>query len=151
MQNGSFVFILIYLAFSLQGLYQSPIFYSFHLLDMIVSNFSFNPHHFLEPFPLTPKRYQKCYLKRLPTAHDRHAGSHGHLHLLRRGFYFLGWHLLWRHDPRRCPQHQGRLHLHVHDALLPVGYQLRSKRRRWCWRLFANIDSCSREYTRILL
>ena len=37
MQNGSFVFCLIYLAFSLQGLFQSPIFYSFHLLDVVVS------------------------------------------------------------------------------------------------------------------
>jgi len=37
MQNGGFVFILIYLAFSLQGLFQSPIFYSFHLLDVVVS------------------------------------------------------------------------------------------------------------------
>lgn len=35
MQDGGFVFILIYLAFSLQGLFQSPIFYSFHLLDMV--------------------------------------------------------------------------------------------------------------------
>lgn len=35
MQNGGFVFILIYLAFSLQGLFQSPIFYSFHLLDVV--------------------------------------------------------------------------------------------------------------------
>ena len=37
MQNGEFIFILIYLAFSLQGLFQSPIFYSFHLLDVVVS------------------------------------------------------------------------------------------------------------------
>jgi hypothetical protein len=37
MQNGGFIFILIYLAFSLQGLWQSPIFYSFHLLDVVVS------------------------------------------------------------------------------------------------------------------
>ena len=37
MQNGTFIFNLMYLAFSLQGLFQSPIFYSFHLLDMIVS------------------------------------------------------------------------------------------------------------------
>ncbi len=37
MQNGEFVFILLYLAFSLQGIFQSPLFYSFHLLDVIVS------------------------------------------------------------------------------------------------------------------
>lgn len=35
MQNGTFIFNLMYLAFSLQGLFQSPIFYSFHLLDLI--------------------------------------------------------------------------------------------------------------------
>lgn len=35
MQDGGFIFTLIYLAFSIQGLVQSPIFYSFHLLDMV--------------------------------------------------------------------------------------------------------------------
>ena len=33
--NGSFVFSLQYLVISLQGLLQSPVFYSFHLLDLI--------------------------------------------------------------------------------------------------------------------
>lgn len=37
MQDGGFVSILIIFTLSLQGLYQSPIFYSLHLLDVIVS------------------------------------------------------------------------------------------------------------------
>lgn len=37
MQNGDFIFIIIYLVNSLQGLFQSPVFYSVHLLDVIVS------------------------------------------------------------------------------------------------------------------
>lgn len=33
--NGAFIFSIQYLAFSLQGLLQSPVFYAFHLLDII--------------------------------------------------------------------------------------------------------------------
>jgi len=33
--NGEFIFFVIYYVFSVQGLIQSPVFYSFHLLDVI--------------------------------------------------------------------------------------------------------------------
>jgi hypothetical protein len=33
--NGSFIFNVMYFVFSIQGLLQSPVFYSFHLLDVI--------------------------------------------------------------------------------------------------------------------
>ena len=34
-QSGGFIFTIQYLCFSLQGMFQSPVFYSFHLLDVI--------------------------------------------------------------------------------------------------------------------
>ena len=34
-KNGAFIFSVQYLAFSLQGSLQSPVFYSFHLLDIV--------------------------------------------------------------------------------------------------------------------
>lgn len=42
MANFDFVFSLAYLAFSVQGSFQSPVFYSFQLLDVIVSAFLLN-------------------------------------------------------------------------------------------------------------
>lgn len=42
MANFEFVFQLAYLAFSVQGSFQSPVFYSFQLLDVIVSIRIFN-------------------------------------------------------------------------------------------------------------
>lgn len=33
--NGEFIFTVMYFVFSMQGLFQSPVFYSFHLLDVI--------------------------------------------------------------------------------------------------------------------
>jgi hypothetical protein len=33
--NGEFIFFVIYYVFSMQGLFQSPVFYSFHLLDVV--------------------------------------------------------------------------------------------------------------------
>ena len=34
-KSGGFVFAIQYLAFSLQGMFQSPVFYSFHLMDVV--------------------------------------------------------------------------------------------------------------------
>ena len=34
-KNGNFIFSIQYLAFSLQGMLQSPVFYAFHLLDIV--------------------------------------------------------------------------------------------------------------------
>ena len=35
MKDGNFLFSVQYLAFSLQGMLQSPVFYAFHLLDIV--------------------------------------------------------------------------------------------------------------------
>ena len=42
MANYEFVFSLFYLALSVQGSFQSPLFYSFQLLDVIVSTLIHN-------------------------------------------------------------------------------------------------------------
>ena len=84
MQNGTFIFNLMYLAFSLQGLFQSPIFYSFHLLDMIVSTTAslFSFCSLSESIPAATERYQECHEERLPALHDGNAGLDLHIHLL---------------------------------------------------------------------
>ena len=85
MQEGDFVFCIVYLAFSLQGLFQSPIFYSFHLLDLVVSTsllFLVNSVYFIESLSPASKCDLECNAERQPAADDGHARRHHYLHLL---------------------------------------------------------------------
>ena len=79
MGDSEFIFSLVYLALSIQGSFQSPVFYSFQLLDVIVSVAWYD---LLEPIARPVQRRPLCHQELRPALIHSAARLHPAVHLL---------------------------------------------------------------------